>query len=205
MAETFLIPGYSRSTIRPVSGFAYARENGGLLVSSRGGRESFWQGQISTGPLAQGEYAALFAQLHDAVERNLRFDLVLPRFACPRAYTPGSWPLVTVPTVEAVTDRYTLSVAGLETGMTLKCGDRFCIHQGELRSYRMVTADVTVASELAQAIPLAPRLPLGVFAPAAAVHFINPALRVAVLEESIDMPEEYRPTGATFEVVEALA
>lgn len=205
MAETFALPGFERIAISPPTGRAYARENNGLLVGSTGGRQARWQGKLTTGKLTQAEYARLYAQLWDAVERNLRFDLVLPRFACPRTYTPASWPLETVPLLEEVTDLYTIEVSGLELGMTLLAGDRCCIHQGALRGYRMLSADVMVTSTTAQALPLSPRLPIGVFAAAAEVHFIDPALRVVVVEDSIDLPEEYRPTGGSFDVTETLA
>lgn len=204
MAETFPVD-FARIDLVPEPGRIYARERRGLIVQARGGVEPYWSGRLETGELEFDEYADLYGALWDAVERNLRFDFVLPRFACPRAYTPATWPLVANPTIEAVTDLLTLSIAGLEVGMTLKRGDRFTIMSGALRCYRMVAADVTVSSATAQALPIRPRLPIGVFAPTDELKFIDPPVRLAVIADTIDMPEEYRPLPVSFEVMESLA
>lgn len=206
MAESFVVPVFSSYGIVPNSRVAFGRQRSGLLVAGRSNHQPYWGGPIRTGKLYPYEYAALYEQLHDGIERNLRFDLLLPRFRVPRAYTADTWPLEADPTIEAVTDLYTLSVAGLQVGMTLRRGDRLTIVKGELRCHRMIRGgDVTVASATAQAIPLTPRLPIGVFEADDVVKFIDPVLRVAIVPGSIDMPEEYRPTGGAFEVTEALA
>lgn len=203
MAETFPV-GFARIDIRPNPGLAYKRERRGVLISSRNGVQPYWSGSLRTGRLLQAEYRDLYGALTNAIENNLRFDFVLPRFILPAAYTAETWPLVANPTIEAVTDLRTLSLAGLEVGMTLRRGDRFTILKGELRCYRMLAADVTVASATAQAISITPRLPIGVFEAADEVQFVDPPIRLAVLDP-IDMPEEYTPTPVSFSVTETLA
>jgi len=107
------------------------------------------------------------------------------------------------------TDLRSIAVAGLVVGMTLKRGDRLCLIQGsgddELVCYRWLAADVTVASTIAQALLVAPRLPIGIFAEDAIVRFKDPFCRLAVVPGTLSnaLSDDYLTTLA-FEVEEAL-
>jgi hypothetical protein len=203
MAETFPVSGFKRIGLRVRSGIASTRDRGGLLITTRRA-EPYWAGSFTTDELDHAAWSDLIALLDDCVDRNLRVDFVHPRHAVPRAYTPTSWPLSDDPTLVSVTHGRQIVVLGLSIGMELKRGDRLTVMQGELRCYRRLAADVTVSSGIAQALPISPRLPLGVFTPGADVRFRNPPVRLAIVPDSYPDEEIYQQSAITFETEEAL-
>lgn len=203
MAETFPLAGFERIGLRVVSGVVTRRDLGGMLITRRK-FEPYWAGPFTTDKLRPAAWSDLVAFLDSCVERNLRVDFIHPRHAVPRDYTVASWPLALDPALVSVTHGREIVVSGLEVGMTLKRGDRLTLMQGELRCYRRLPADVTVASAIAQALPIGPRLPLGVFTAGAGVRFLNPPVRLAIVPDSYQDDEIYQPTAITFETEEAL-
>lgn len=203
MAVAFPRPAFERIGLRIQPGIAHARDRGGMLLTQRR-VEPYWAGPFTTGKLSVAEWADLIAFLDDCVDRNLRVDFVHPRFALPRAYTPATWPLLADPLLVSVTHGREIRVSGLEVGMTFKRGDRFTIMQGELRCYRRLSADLVVASTISQALPISPRMPLGVFAPGAAVRFAAPPVRLGIVPGSYQDDEVAQQFPVKFETEEAL-
>ncbi|HEV7345784.1 MAG TPA: hypothetical protein VGN60_09170 [Devosia sp.] len=187
----------------PASGIASQRSRGGLLLTQRV-VEPGWRGRFATDFLEQAEHQDLAAFVVDVVDRNERIDFVHPRYARPRAYLGGVWPLATDPQLVSVTHGREIVVQGLEVGMQLLRGDRLTIMQGELRCYRAIQADLVVSSSISQALPISPRVPVGLFAAAALVRFVDPAVRLAIVPDSYDIEESARPGPISFEVEEAL-
>jgi hypothetical protein len=202
LAETFPV-AFGVIDLKPAGSISFAEEESGLLIVGRKPNRP-WKGRFTTGRLDQAEHADLFGLLLKAEERNLRFDFVHPRFRLPRSYNAGSWPMVGDAELEAVTDLYTLTCSGLSMGLLLKRGDRLTIMQDDLRCYCMLSADVTVASISAQALPVLPRLPIGVFAAGAAVRLEDPMVRLALVPGGYDMAEEVSPRPVSIDVIEAL-
>lgn len=196
--------GFGRIGLRIVSGITTRRDRRGLLITGRR-NEPYWAGPFTTDRLDPDMWSIVTAFLDNCVDRNLRVDFVHPRRAIPRAYTMGSWPLVADPIVTAVTHGRQIVASGLQVGMTLKRGDRLTIMQGDLRCYRRLENDLVVASAVSQALPISPRIPLGVFTPGAAVRFKNPPVRLAIVPDSYPQDEVYEQTAITFETEEALA
>jgi len=209
MALTPPAYGWSSVDLGPDLGMSSVRSEGGIVVTSRRG-DPFVTGKLTTRALKPDQFADMQAFVVDACDRNERIDVVNPRYRLPRAYTDATWPLITDPAISAITDLYHLSLSGLQTGMTLKRGDRLCIVQenvggGESVAYRWLAADVTVTSAIAQAVQITPRLPMGIFAVAATVKFKNPFARLAIVPGTIEavITDDYL-TSITFEVSEAL-
>ncbi|MBN9335621.1 hypothetical protein [Devosia sp.] len=203
MAVAFPFSGFDRIGLRIRSGIAHKRDRGGLLLTQRT-VEPYWAGPFTTGKLTPAAWSNLVAFLSDCVDRNLRVDFVHPRHEVPRAYTLATWPLFADPVLVSVTHGREIVVSGLQVGMELKRGDRFTLMQGEQRCYRSLAADLVVASAISQAIPLTPRMPLGIFAAGALVRFKMPPVRLAVVADSFQDDEVYAPSSLTFEAEEAL-
>jgi len=203
MADPFPLAGFARIGLRIVSGIAYGRTEGGLILTGRKAAP-YWAGPFTTDSLDPAVWSDLMGFLVDCVDRNLRVDFVHPRYLVPRSYTLTSWPLVTDPVLVSVTNPRTIVVSGLTVGMTLKRGDRLTLIQGELRCHRMIRADLVVASAISQSIALTPLLPTGVFAGGALVRFKNPPIRLAIVPGSFEAEEEYSQSPVTFEAEEAL-
>lgn len=204
MAVLTLPTLFTQVSLRPAPAIAYALEESGVLITGRKADRP-WKLEATTDNLTPDEHADLFALLVEAEEKNLRFEFVHPRRRLPRAYTAATWPMVGDATLEAVPDLYTLDCSLLPIGMTLKRGDRLTILQGELRGYRMLSADVTVASSVSQLLPVVPRLPIGVFTAGAAVRLADPMVRLALIPDSFDVTEQYAPRPISIELIEALA
>ena len=204
MAETF--PFSVRSTrLGVVSGLTYGRDRGGLIISSRN-VEPYWSGTFSTAPLTREDRAEALAFLDDCVDRNLRVDFIHPLYRYPVGYNSATWPLGLVDaSLGSVTNLRTIVVAGLQVGTVLRKGSRLCLIQGSTICYRKVTAEVTVASAIAQSLSIGPRLPPGIFAPAATVRFANPFVRMMVVPESWDPDEDIEDTEVSWEMMEVLA
>lgn len=203
MAETFPFPFFERIGLRIQPGIAHKRDRGGMLITQRR-LEPYWAGQFTTDKLAPAAWADLIAFLDNCVDRNLRVDFVHPRFALPRAFTEATWPLFADPLLVSITHGREIVVSGLQAGMQLKRGDRLSLMQGELRCYRSLAADVLVSSSISQALPLTPRMPLGLFAAGAAVRFKAPPVRLAIVPGSYQDDEVARQFPVTFETEEAL-
>jgi hypothetical protein len=206
MIRALPVMGWAGIRLKPVSGLAFRREKGGLLINKRNA-EPHWEGQFRSDNLAIGAYADLSTLLTDIVDRNDRIDFVHPRYALPRLYTPATWPLLADPELVSVTNLRTIVVSGLNNGMQLLRGDRLALIQGanELVGYRSIAEDVTVTSTLAQTLVITPRLPFNVFVAGAKVRFKNPAARLAVVPDSWDADEQAGPSPLSFDVTEALA
>ncbi len=204
------MPAYAFESIgvSPELGISHARTEAGLVVTSRRA-EPFWRGRMTTEPLAgthgSNEHADFRAFLSRCVDLNLRVDFVHPRHRYPSAYTAATWPMADDATLAALTDRRNIVVTGLTVGMTLKRGDRLALSQGSLIAHRWLAADVVVASAIAQALELTPRLPLGVFEAGAAVALKDPIMRLMIVPGSWDDEEVGQPAPIGFEVMESLA
>ncbi|MBI1246165.1 MAG: hypothetical protein GC202_14280 [Alphaproteobacteria bacterium] len=196
--------GFEGLELWPDLGIRSARSEGGLIVTSRRS-DPFIAGRMTTGPLNAGQYADFRAWLLDAIDNHRKVDFVHPRLVVPRSYTVASLPWDGSGTVTAVTDLRTLVMSGLEVGAVLKRGDLFSVTQGSLVAARFVSADTTVASNIAQSIPLIPRLPIGVFAAGATVSFLNPVMRLMIVPGSQNGAEAYGPTPVSFDVAESLS
>ncbi|WP_323014540.1 hypothetical protein [Devosia sp.] len=88
--------------------------------------------------------------------------------------------------------------------MQLLRGDRLAIYQGDIVVHRWVAENVLVSGQISQAIPVTPRLPIGVLAPGAIVALKNPKMRFMIVPASWDAAEVANPSSISFEVMEAL-
>lgn len=199
-----LPPLFGVVRLLPYSGIATQRSRGGLLLTQRV-VEPGWRGRFATDFLDPDEHQHLATTIADIVDRNERIDFVHPLYVRPRAFLGAVWPLVADPLLVSVTHGREIVVSGLEAGMELRRGDRLTIMQGELRCYRSIQSDLVVSSTIAQALPITPRMPVGIFAAAAAVRFIDPVVRLAIVPDSYDIEETSKPSPISFEVEEALA
>lgn len=202
MAETF--PFQLRTThLRLVSGLAFGREEGGLIVSSRH-VEPYWSGTVVTPPLARDDRIEALALLDDWVDMNRRVDIVHPLYRWPVGYDEQTWPMVGDATLDAVTDLRNIVVDGLTAGMTLRAGSRLCIVQGDSVCYRKIVTTVLSTTALSQSLNIGPRIPPGVFANGATVRFEDPFIRTMVVPDSWDASEDIEDEPLEIELMEAL-
>lgn len=208
MPENLPISAFGGIDVAPELGVAFARSEGGLVITSRN-FDPYWRGRFTTGPLdprGSNERARFIAWLIWAADNNMRVDIVHPRHRYPAAYTADTWPMGGNAGLVDVPDLRTLVLSGLPAGLILRRGDRLSVLQDGLVVHRWIANDLVVASTIAQAVEVTPRLPIGVLAPAAAVVLENPPLRCTIVPGSWSdsLAEEYGPTPVTFEVMEAL-
>ena len=202
------MPAYGFTGIGPLPdiGVASARTEGGLVITSRNS-DPFWKGTMSTrrlSGLGTNEYADFVAFLSRCVDLNLRVDFVHPLHRLPSAYNDATWPMIGDAALADVVDLRTIRLSGLPVGLTLRRGDRLSIMQGDLIGHRWIASPLTVSSTIAQDIEITPRLPLGVFAPGAAVALKDPKMRFMIVPGSWDTTEARDGTPVSFEVAEAL-
>lgn len=202
MAEVFPV-GFASIDLQVQDGTAFGRTIAGLVMTGRR-HQPYWAGSFSTDSLSFDEWSDLTTMLGDCIENNLRVDFVHPRFALPRQYTAANWPVVGDPVLVSITNPRAIVVSGLTVGLQLKRGDRLTLMQGDLRCYRKIRSDLVVTSGIAQTLPLSPRLPPGVFAAGAVVRMQNPAIRLAIVPDSLDAVEKYSEQPVSFDVAEAL-
>lgn len=199
--------GVSRIGVLPDLGVVGARSEGGLIITSRKS-DPFWTGKLTTAKLepwrGNNRHARMLAFLSDCVDRNLRVDWVHPRHDYPGSYTADTWPMLGDGSLNDIVDARTLDVQGLVAGMVLARGDRIAVLQGDIVVHRWVAEDVVVDSAISQAVPVTPRLPVGLLAPSATVRLANPPLRFMIVPGSWDTDEAHEPTSISFDVAEAL-
>lgn len=203
MAETFPISGFERIGLQVVSGIKSVRTRGGLVITGRA-VEPRWTGRFTTDKLDIDEWRDLAAFLTDCVDRNLRVDFIHPRHVVPAGYTLESWPVLVDPVLVSVTNRRLIIASGLTLGVVLQRGVRVSLMQSGLICHRMIAADTVVTSTVAQALPLTPRLPIGVFTADALVRFKQPPIRLAIVPDSYVLDEEFNQTPISFDTEEAL-
>jgi len=203
------MPAYAFTEIEvdPDLGISSARSEGGLIVTSRRA-DPFWSGPMTTRPLSsqgeRNEHADFRAFLSRCVDENLRVDFVHPVHRFPHAYTEATWPMAGNAELASVPNLRTVVLRDLVVGMALQRGDRLSIIQGDLVCHRWIAADLTVTSAISQAIPITPRLPIGVFAAGAVVLLKDPKMRFMIVAGSWSDKEVAAPTSITFEVEESL-
>ncbi len=194
--------------LAPDLGVIAARSEGGLVITSRR-FDPYWRGIFTTGPLdprGDNERADFLAWLVWAADLNMRIDLVHPRHRYPSAYTATTWPMVGDGSLVSTPDMRTLNISGVPVGTLLRRRDRVSVIQDDIIVHRWIAADVEVASEISQSIPVTPRIPIGVLAPGATVVLENPKMRFAIVPGSWDdsQAEVYGPSPIAFEMMEAL-
>lgn len=203
------MPGYAFTDLdlAPELGTTHARTQGGLVVTSRNA-DPFWRGTMTTKRLnvwgSNNEHADFLAWLIWAVDNNMRVDFVHPRHRVPRNYSVENWPMPGNGSLVATPDMRTLSVSGIPIGVKLKRGDRVSVGQGDIIVHRWIAADTLVESAINQNVPVTPRLPIGILAPAASVLLKDPKLRFMIVPRSISAAEEGDLSSISFEVMEAL-
>ncbi|MBI4046575.1 MAG: hypothetical protein HY371_07135 [Devosia nanyangense] len=134
----------------------------------------------------------------------MRVDFVHPRHRFPHAYDAASWPMAGNAELVSVPNLRTIVLRDLVEGMTLQRGDRLSIVQGDLVGHRWIAADLVVGSAISQAIPVTPRLPIGVFAAGAVVMLKDPKMRFMIVPGSWDDREVPGAASVTCEIMEAL-
>jgi|GEM_PF-2536936 len=203
------MPAYAFTDIDvlPALGISHARSQGGLVVTSRNS-DPFWRGRMTTQPLGvfggNNQHADFLAWMIWAADNNMRVDFVHPRHRLPGSYTADSWPMIGNASLISTPDQRTLRVSGVTEGIELRRGNRIAVYQSDLVVHRWVAADLTVTSEIAQNIPVTPRLPLGVLAPAATVALADPKMRFMIIPGSWDAAEVADASQISFEVMEAV-
>jgi hypothetical protein len=197
-------------TLAPEKGIAYARSEGGMVVTSRRG-DPFWRGTITTpalpldGPGIERMLRPEFITwLHWAEDLNMRIDFTHPRHRLPRSYDDDTWPMGGDGAIVSVTDLRTIVVSGLTMGLILKRGDRLSIVQDDLVVHRWIGASVVVSSTTVQSPTLTPRLPIGIVEAGADVVLEDPVMRFMIVGGSIVGDEAIEPTPVSFEVSEVL-
>lgn len=192
--------------VLPNDGKSFARSEGGLVITSSR-VDPYWRGRMTTQPLGvdvPNEHADFLAWMSWAVDLNMRVDFVHPRHRLPVSYTLETWPLSGDASLHSIIDLRTIRVGGLVNGLVLKRGDRLSIVQGDIIAHRWIAADITVSSIISQEIGITPRLPIGVFAPAATVVLKDPKMRFMIVPGSWDAAEQANASPVSFDVEEAL-
>lgn len=204
------MPGYAFSSIdiTPDLGRKFARSEGGLVVTSSRS-DPFWRGELVTRALntlpPNNEHARFLAWLNWVCDMNMRVDFVHPVHQYPSQYDASTWPMTGDAELSSVTDLRTVVVRDLVVGMVLKQGDRVSLMQDDIVVHRWLAEDLVVSSTLAQALPVTPRLPIGILSAGAVVKLEKPPMRLMVVPNSWRAPEEARDEATiSFEVSEAL-
>lgn len=202
MAETF--PFNVRATkLGIVSGLAFGRDEGGLIVNSRH-TEPYWAGTFTTPPLTTDERITALATLDDWVDMNRRIDFIHPKYEYPIGYDANTWPMSGDATLSSITDLRNIVVDGLDSGLILTAGTRLTIIQSGSICYRKIVTTIASAAALGQSINIGPRLPPGVFSAGAAVRFENPYVRLAMVPDSWDADETIDEIPLSWDMSEAL-
>lgn len=199
----------------PSTSFEYLElEPDHLIYStqSRGGYTSevtfgdpTWGGSMRTTPLSERQLRAWEAFISEATQRMLAFELVHPLRLTPLEYSYDSLPFSGTAAMVNIDDLNSPRLSGLPVGLQLRRGDRVQFTEGDHTAYRMVRSDVLVSSVLDQAVPVTPRLPLGMFTTAASAVFKDPKMRLRVTKNSWSAPlTAGQPTRGTFDVYEAI-
>lgn len=206
MAELLVLPttSFEAVDLEPDHIVSTTRSRGGYLTEITVA-DPLWGGSLRTTPLTERQLRAWEAFVSDATERKLAFDFVHPSKRQPINYDPDVLPIVDPLALTDVSDLRNPEVSGLPVGLQLLRGDRVAFLQGDLVSHRMIRADTLVASTISQALPVTPRLPLGVFAVAAEVRLIDAPMRLRVVANSWTAPlVGGQPVRGSFEVFESI-
>jgi len=207
MPENMPAYAFTDLDVTPALGTAFARSQGGLVVTSRNS-DPYWRGTMTTQLLdvfgADNQHADFLAWLIRCCDLNMRVDFVHPRHTLPRSYRSGGWPMIGDGTLLDAPDLRTLTVADIPSGVQLRRGDRLAVYQGDIVVHRWVAVDTLVSSAISQAVPVTPRLPIGVLAPGAIVALKEPKMRFMIVPGSWDAAEVANPSSISFEVMEAL-
>lgn len=187
----------------PDLGIASAMTIGGIVITSRSA-DPVVRGRQATGKLDLDERRDYEAFLIDCADRHLRVDFVHPRHRVPRAYTPDTLPFDGLGTVTGFPDLRTATVSGLHVGLVMKRGDPVGFEQAGMKLKRWLQSDLIVSSATAENLPVAPRLPIGVFSTGAVVRLLDPVLRYVIVPGSIGGPERYERTALSWDFVEVL-
>jgi hypothetical protein len=203
MAATFPWKLSASANFKPELGITFGRDLGGLGLTGRTA-DAYWSGTLTTNALSIDDRQKALSDLLYWVDMNMRISFVHPQYSYPQGYDAGNWPVAGAVTVTTFTDRRHVTVSGLVAGMVLPRGTRFTFIQDDLRCYRMLPADVTVESAIAQPLQVSPRLPMGVFAPECEIGFVNPEVRLAIVPDSWQADEGLEPATLSFDVSETL-
>lgn len=202
MAETFPW-ALSATVFAPTQNITFGRDLGGLGLTGRSS-EPYWAGTLTTNALSIEDRQKALSDLIYWVDLNKRLSFIHPQYLYPQGFDADTWPVMGDVTVTTITDRRTIVVSGLVNGMLLPRGTRFTLVQDDLRCYRALPVDVTVASETAQTLPVSMRLPLGVFDEGCTVNFVSPEVRLAIVPASWQADEALGPAPLSFDVSETL-
>lgn len=208
MPVNFPLSAFASTDVAPELGVITARSEGGLVITSRR-FDPYWKGSYTTAPLdprGANERADFLAWLTWAADINMRVDFLHPRHRLPKAYTADTWPMSGDAELVDTPDQRTLTVSGLPIGLDLRRSDRIAVRQGDIVVHRWIASNHIVTSGVSQAVPVTPRLPIGILEPEAIVVLEDPPLR-AVIEPGSwadSQREEYGPSPVTFGIMEAL-
>ena len=197
--------GLARLDLRIQWGRLVARDKLGGSWESEDA-DPYWTGSLTTSKLTDARLQDWEAFAAGAIAARSVIAFVDPVFRLPLAYRasglPGDWD--GTGEVEALDDPSAPVVSGLPVGVTLKRGDRLNLVDGTARSYHMLRADVTVASDTAQALPIVPYALPNAFSAGAGVSFADPSVGLHIVANSWTAPRVARQlTVATASLEEA--
>lgn len=168
--------------------------------------DAYWQGRASTTKLHPALLQNWEGFMLDAMLNQSAIEFVDPQLRIPAAYRGGALPggYDGVAVIESLSNPLSPVVSGLPVGLVLRRGDRIGAVSAVNKTCHLLTANVTVASSTAQALPVLPPILDNVFGPGDALHLLDPVIRLTVVPNSWGAPRQARsePVG-TFQVVEA--
>lgn len=169
---------FSALDLEPDHMVSIATDRGGYAHEITWG-DPMWVGSMTTTKLSERELRQWEAFIADSTERKLPFDFVHPTKTLPIEYQAGL-PFSGNMTVTSLADLTAPVLSGFTVGLQLRKGDRIAFIERNFVSHRMLRTDLLVSSATAQAVPIVPRLPLGVFTTAATATIKNPPMRLRV-------------------------
>ena len=168
--------------------------------------DAYWQGRASTTKLNPALLQNWEGFMLEAMLNQSSIEFVDPQLRIPAAYRgvglPGGYDGVAV--IEDLSDPLIPVVSGMPVGLVLRRGDRIGAVSVGNKTCHLLTANVTVVSNTAQALPVLPPILDNVFGAGDELHVLDPVIRLTVVPNSWSAPRRAlsEPVGS-FEVVEA--
>lgn len=168
--------------------------------------DAYWQGRATTTKLNPALLQQWDAFMLEAMFNQSGFEFIDPQFRMPRAYRASGLPVgfAGVGSIVDLADPLRPVASGLPVGLLLKRGDRVGAVSADNKTCHLLTSDVAVASNSAQALPVLPPILDNVFGAGDALHLVDPVIRLTVAPNTWSVPRTARsePVGS-FQVVEA--
>lgn len=168
--------------------------------------DAYWRGRASTSKLNSRLLQDWEGFMLEAMLNQSVIEFVDPVFRIPAEYRASGLPAGFDGTgiIMDLDDPLNPVIFGLPVGLKLKRGDRIGVVSAGNKACHLITSDLTVTDDEAQAVPVLPPIASNVFSEADTVTLLNPVIRLTIVPNSWSAPRQARsePVG-TFEVAEA--